>query len=226
MSQPGLCIRCGAIRPPVDGGESGVGSCPECGLGYSWRRLTVGGSDTRQQLQNPSTQEVAKASRHDQERILNEWHGPLYGLDESWMGSRWVGGHGRSPERITHVELGHGDPFDLAAPMVRVRTEFAPEMPPGFAIRQGAIHLSMILWHEGAPHELVRPSFSGPDSLATWDNVSLPVSGQSVVFRCLNAERAWVAIAEMDAMVVSVFARAVQMSQVSLTQVLPRQYLE
>lgn len=208
-----LCPGCGEILAPPDAaaGERGTDACPNCGRGYSWGRMSL----------RPSSPESRRAledeHRRRRDRAVRTCGFPLYGLDESWSGSRWVGGYGGSTGRVDEVDLAHGHPRSQGAPLVRVTTHPLREDTPVGLVLENVVHsLSQALWHEGVDHERVRPAFVEDDPLRTWERVVLQVSGQPVDFRYLGSDSVWGAVGDVGQEIVSVFARNVQPEGVRL----------
>lgn len=155
------------------------------------------------------------------EQALRACDFPLYGLDASFEGRRWVGGHGAANGVLSEVELAHGDALVEGAPLVRVRTRRPdPGAPRELAAGDAARDLSTRLWHEGsAEHRAVRAAFVDDDPLGSWDDVAVPVSGEPVAFKRLAAGAAWVALGHVGAQLVSLFARHVPLERVRLERV-------
>lgn len=166
----------------------------------------------------PEVQETMARRQGEMARAVRAGTFPVYGLDASWTGSRWLGGTGSNDGTVNYLELGHGVPWDSSARLVRVgahaeRAE-AADVEPFIARR-----LAAQLWHEGADHGLVEPSFSTTDPLSSWDRRTISVNGNPVEFRYLSAKPAWVAFALIDGRLVEVFARNVVPDEVVLVPV-------
>ena len=105
-----LCTRCGALLPPPAPGsaEGAEGTCPECGLGFAWAPLAARVGRPRASLSRwppaprwprPSPRRRPRRAPPDaaeRARQVRRCGFPLYGLDASFEGRRWVGGHGTS----------------------------------------------------------------------------------------------------------------------------------
>jgi hypothetical protein len=152
------------------------------------------------------------AQRHrdvQQQEVLRRRQFAIYGLDARWRGSRWLGGWGTSNNEIDHIELAHGNPFDETAALARVATwRLSP--PSGLLTVANAAHaLAEYLWEEGAPHELVRPTFTSEDPTASWSELVLSVDGHPTPFRSLAAGPFWVALAHIGTTLITAEARRI-----------------
>ena len=210
-----LCSRCGAVvNPPEFGGDgTATGACPECGLEFSAAVLTA-----RRPLTPLGPWRAARSRRrlgrgpHEIDAILRALPFPIYGLATSWTGNRWPGGYGGSGG-TGHIELGHGDPFDLDAPMIRVDTRRSDPQVSRWIAKKLAEHV----WHEtGEYSEPVRAPFASDDPTAGWDDVALSVAGGRVTFRALTSDLWWVALGTIGDFIVSVEARHFDPSEVEL----------
>jgi hypothetical protein len=222
MRRSVLCPRCGAVLPrhDQDSAERGSGACPGCGRGYAWSRATL-------QVHPPSGPALRPEPTRRRAQAARNCGFPLYGLDESWTGSRWVGGVSGSADVMNEVELAHGDVRREGAPVVRVTTHpLSVDTPVTSVVWSTHRSLSQTLWHEGLDHERVRAGFLDDDPLGSWQTMALEVSGQSHVFRYLGNASAWGAIGEVGEVLVSVFARNIRPEDVKLAVVSdPEQYL-
>jgi hypothetical protein len=151
---------------------------------------------------------------------------PIYGLDQRWTGRRWPGGWGSSDGTIDRIELGHGDPFDDGAPLVRVETLWVREGRERMTEVSAAHELAEVLWHEGAEHDVVRSAYT-EDPTGSWPVVALSVDGVSMPFRLLAAGDWWATLGRIGDRYVAVKARHVGLDDVGLvTMVDPEPYLE
>lgn len=146
------------------------------------------------------------ARQRQREDVLRGRSFPIFGLDDRWDGSRWVGGWGSSNDTVDHIDLAHGDPFDEAAALVRVTTwRLAP--PEAFTVANAAQQLAESLWHDaGAPHDLVRATFTSQDPTASWSELVLTVDNNPSTFRCLTHGAFWVALTRAGDLMISVEA--------------------
>jgi hypothetical protein len=80
---------------------------------------------------------------------------------------------------------------------------------PALTVANAAQGLAEYLWEEGAPHELVRPTFNSEDPTASWSELLVSVDGQPTVFRSLAAGPFWVALAEIGNSLITIEARNV-----------------
>ena len=141
---------------------------------------------------------------------------PLYGLDQTWDGSRWAGGWG-SGTGGSNFELGHGDPKDDSAQLVRITTWSGSGYPQSLINYIGtARQLAQQIWQHGCDYADVRPTFQDQEPTQSWNDISILVEGELISFRSLAARPWWVAIARIDEMVVSICARCVRPEEVSL----------
>ncbi len=118
----------------------------------------------------------------------------VYGLDTTWNRRRWLAGGGSSGPHARSFVLGHGDARGDAAE-VSVET-WAPGGTSQMAGIRVTRRLAMHLWHAGAEHGVVRPSFSEEDPAGSWDLVTASISGDPHPLRVLRADPAWVGFAE------------------------------
>ncbi len=209
-----LCSRCGAITEEAVVGPDGrgEGACPQCGLGFSVvgtlvATFTGAADQSDKPAPPPSPHDAARQRR--QEDILRNRPFPVYGLDARWNRARWLAGWGTSNDEIDNIGLAHGDPFDRAAPVVRVATWRPPPRLPALLTAANAAHeLAEYMWQEGgAPHDLVRPTFTSEDPTASWSELALSVDGHPVPFRSLAAGSFWVALARIGASLITIEAR-------------------
>lgn len=201
---------------PAPDGEGG-GACPDCGLGFSSVSSGIftrqsGGDDDQ-----PSEPDAARLRQY--EDVLRGRSFPIYGLDDRWDGSRWVGGSGTSNGTINHIDLAHGDPFDEAAPLVRVTTwRLSP--PEGLTVANAAHQLAESLWQEaGAPHDLVRSTFTSADPTESWSELHLAVDDHATTFRWLAYGAFWVALTRRENYMITVEARNISNEVAALVTV-------
>jgi len=208
-----LCHRCGAVTPGAVIGPDGrgEGACPECGLGFSvvGTVVTVSAGAAERGDDQPPHEPDRTAQRQKSEGVLRNRQFPIYGLDARWSGARWVGGWSGSGHDVEHIELAHGDPFNEAAPLLRIGTwRPLPRLRGGLTEANAAQELAEYLWEEGsAPHDLVRPTFTSEDPTASWAEVTLSVDGRPAVFRSLAAGSFWVALGHIEESLISIEAR-------------------
>ncbi len=219
-----LCSRCGEIVewPEPDSEQSHRSECPSCGLGFTRAAVFVR-SKSDSGIIEPLINNVGWRNRidSDERQALSRCDFAVYGLDETWSGSRWVGGWGGSPAGFFpgRLELAHGDAYDESAPLLRVETvpkpssrklpdRASPEAEDSWAIRNAAQSLADTLWHEGAEHSpALRAPFSDGDPTAGWSSLSLIIDDGPVLFRSLAADNTWVALGETDSAIITLFAR-------------------
>lgn len=149
---------------------------------------------------------------------LARWHLPLYGLDQTWTGRRWIGGHGSSSGRTTQITLAHGDAWAEDSPLVRVETAVLDGgmVPEAHAARG----LARKLFHDTGEHlPAIRDTFRSDDPLAAWDEVGLNVDGEVVTFHALFSEPYWVAVREAGDCLVSIEARHAHPNLVYLVKI-------
>ncbi len=214
MSRPGaLCYRCGAVLPDLGPASDDPveGECPECGSGYSTGRILRAyrrpfGSRLLRRRMRPAVEYLPPEVLARRDEAVASCTFPVYGLDSTWTGRRWMGGWGGSGGRL---ELAHGDVWDEAAPLVRIETRPPTGRPSELGIV--AKSLAQRLWREGARHEDVRGSFSA-DPTESWAVVEFVVDGEPVPFRRLSSAPAqpyWAAVGHINNQLVSVWCRSV-----------------
>jgi ribosomal protein S27AE len=211
-----LCSRCGGI---IEIGRDT--ECPSCGVGFATGPPQVLRKTEQDEESLHRAQQAAfERMREGQRLALVGCAFAVYGLDDAWTGTRWVGGYGGHDARIDEVVLAHGDPRDRDAALVHVRTAVpagpAPESTYRFATRR----LAEAAWREGAPHAgAVHSTFNERDPTAGWSPLAVTVAGEAREFRSIVAPAAWVALADLDGAVVSVTARHVETDDVRLVTV-------
>jgi DNA-directed RNA polymerase subunit RPC12/RpoP len=215
-----LCSRCGEIvEPPEPDSEQSQSSvCPSCGLGFTTSTTSAVFASSKSDsssIEHPINT-VRRRNRidRDQRQAISRCDFAVYGLDETWSGSRWVGGWGGGP-----LELAHGDAYDESAPLLRVETapkpssrklpdRASPEAEDAWAISNSAQVLAETLWHEGAEHSpALRAPFSAGDPTAGWSSLPLIIDGRPVTFRSLAADNTWVALGQTESAIITLFAR-------------------
>jgi hypothetical protein len=200
----------------------GEGACPDCRLGFNSSAVFSRPAEGRLSGWWARRRSRRHLRKHELERarILRDPPLPLYGLDASWTGLRWVAGWGGSADRIVHIGLGFGDPFDEAAPLVRIFTWPLSPTTDRQTVVNAALGLAGYLWHDGgAEHHLVRPAFTSDDPTGTWPELTLPVDGQGTAFRSLAHGPFWVALGRTGQCLVTVEARAVRRDAIGLVVV-------
>jgi hypothetical protein len=232
LPRPGLCPRCGAILDTVgpEAGERREGQCPSCGLGYSTSAIVL--HQTSEPLSDAAQAEQQRAQAEVQARkrsAASRCDFAVYGLDATWSGRRWFRGWGESDGESSSVEVAHGDAFDEAAPLLRVRTEpvalsqrsrrehFRPEQARLLKLRHAAQGLAQELWHAGADHSAaLQATFAADDPTEQWSPLPLIVDGQTVTLRWLVGWTSWVALGVTNDSVVGVQARNIEPDSVRL----------
>jgi hypothetical protein len=178
--------------------------CADCGHGSTVAVLTVGaepGAPVAPSRPPPADAEWRRA-------VAAATFTP-YGLDERWTGPRWVGGHGSSNGRVTHLALVHGDP-GLTGSHLRVDTRI-PQMGTVdvevvFVARQLVMGLAREVGH--LREDVRRAMFSRgePDPLAPWTSLAVDVEGTSHPFHLLSDGDHWVALGKLPSIVVALRA--------------------
>lgn len=142
---------------------------------------------------------------------------PLFGLDETWDGDRWIGGYGMANGRLSEVSLGHsreGPDGDVRV-LVGVR---APAGDVERAMRWAASDLELELcpWTPAWP-----PPENGPrlPGIETWSSVTVPLDGAPVELRRMAEGDRWVAIGTVEELLVTLDARRLPVELVSLVTV-------
>lgn len=238
-----LCNRCGAILEHGDhpAGVPYRGECPSCGLGYSSQRLVaVTGSPATEPRDIDIDRSLAQMAQRDVEKRDAVAHCPfpVYGLDRSWTGRRWVGGWGESGGNIDNLELAHGDAHDPNAPLVRVDTRRITAEPQGLNVnlntvepvvrRSMARSLVQHLWHETNIYLDATPStFQSEDPTGQWGAISLNVDGEFREFSSLQVGAKWVAMGKVGDALLGLEARNVETAEVRLVIIAnPMDYLQ
>lgn len=227
--RPPLCARCGAVLPPAPSGAVGPtrGSCPDCGLGYVVHSITAaaptGAAAPPPRIADEHRAAVERRRRHENDALVARLDFTPYGLDASWTGRRWLGGHGGAPV-VERVTLAHGDSFDDDAPLIRVETHRPQQtvLPTGPTTEHvmAAHSLVQSLWHATGEHsDAMTQTFRAEDPTAAWDATSLVVDGVAHPFRILRAGRHWVALGVLGTTLVGIDARAIAPDAVRLVQV-------
>ena len=144
----------------------------------------------------------------------------VYGLDDRWTGSRWIGGSSGANGALGSLTLAFGDPVGEGRPHVRVTT-YRPSAPLTLDIRRLSRSLVQDYWHQGAAHsDAMRATFrQHEDPTALWDDLELSVDGRPEVWKGLGDARNWVALAVLDGEAVGVRARAIDALTVGLSRV-------
>jgi hypothetical protein len=200
----------------------GEGACPDCGLGFSssavFSRRAEG--PLRAWWSRRWGRRHLESHRSQRDQVLRRRPFPIYGLDARWTGLRWAGGWGGSDDEIDHIGLGYGDPFDDAAPLVRVFTwRLSPPMER-LTVANAAQGLAESLWRDGgAPHDLVRSAFTSEDPTASWPELVLSLDGNPATFRSLAEGSFWVALARTEECLITVEARRISPDDIGLMAV-------
>jgi hypothetical protein len=221
LRRSSLCPRCGGVVEFPDLGTCGEAACPECGLGFSTGSVFAAAQRNPLRRWRARRRGATAGRDHAAQRrdVVRQLEFPVYGLDASWTGRRWVGGWGASGDVVDRIDLAHGDAYDAAAPLVRIETRALrvgeKDLQEGFAAKGLAQHL----WHEGVDHEALRPAFTSADPTATWAALTLPVDGEPTAFRLLGAGGSWVALGRVDRRLVAIQGRHVDPASLALVTV-------
>lgn len=147
----------------------------------------------------------------------------VYGLDDSWTGRRWIGGHGGAPE-IDRVTLAHGDAFDADAPLVRVETH-RPRPTDGpssttIEYAMAARSAAQSFWHEtGERSDALTQTFRASDPTAGWDPLHIAVDGTDHPFRALRSASHWTALGVVGSTMIGIEARHIDPEAIRLVSV-------
>lgn len=149
---------------------------------------------------------------------------PVYGLDESWIGTRSIGGSGASGDKVTRIELAHGDVRDVNAPLVRVDTrhttpvtERDPNTYAPLVTRSLARSLVQHLWRAtGIYVDAIPSTFQSDDPTGLWERTHLPVDAEPTEFSFLRAGSEWVALGAFADAIIGLQSRNVDPSEVRL----------
>jgi hypothetical protein len=214
--RPGICSRCGGSEwVAIDASHR---RCTDCGLGSTVSRLTAGRATGI-----PSTPggrrapELAPQERWRRASTTSTFE--PYGLDRRWTGPRWAGGHGSSNGRVTSLELAHGD-RGTTEPQLRVETRIPQIGTLQHEIVNAAHHLVMgFAHHAGGVRDEVRNAMfprGASDPFVPWDSSTFSVDGVAHRFHLLMADEHWIAVAELETVVLALTARAWSTDDVSL----------
>lgn len=221
-----LCSRCGAVVPPAVLGPDGrgEGACPDCGLGFS----SVGNSAFTRSEQGPVAQWLAgrrsarqlRNRRAERHQVIRRRSFPVHGLDGRWTGSRWIGGWGGPNRDVDHIDLAHGNPHDHSAPLVRITTWRLSPRSAELTVAHAAQNLAEHLWRDaGAPHDLVRSTFTSDDPTIAWSERELSIDQRATAFRSLAQPPHWVALARIESSLITIEARRIEPDKVALVTV-------
>lgn len=112
---------------------------------------------------------------------------PLYGLDRTWSGPRWIGGLGDSSSEGPRLTLAHGDVNTEGAPVARVTMS----REPGGTKRAW---MTFELLHS------VNPGWRSPPRTP----VTIPVDGRAVDFHLVRLPDEWFAVGAVEATCVAI----------------------
>ncbi len=187
----------------------------------------------------PSEDDVARRlaqSKAEDRDIVAHCPFPVYGLDGRWTGRRWLGGWGKSGDKIEYLVLAHGNVHDSAAPLVRVETRTTtpePDEDRNAAESKGKRFMTRSLvqhlWHETGVHlEAIPSTFkTTEDPASRWEKTSLQVDGESTEFSTLQVEAQWVALGKVGDALLGLQARNVEPAEIGLITIgNPMEYLE
>jgi hypothetical protein len=238
----GLCHRCGAILDDDQPPGRYRGECPSCGLGYSGTRFgleRVAGLRAAPLKVSDEARRRAQAVRERRDTDLRQAVArcpfPVFGLDDSWSGRRWISGWGGSGDNVDHLELAHGDVYDPDAPVVRIETRWTTADPEGdvntfepHVRRVVARALVERLWHEtGTYLDATSSTFQGEDPTGQWDVLRLDVDNEPRRFSALQVGTQWVALATVGRAVLGLQVRNIPPSEMKLVSIdHPTEYLD
>jgi hypothetical protein len=194
------------------------GACPECGLGFRTSGV-IGVARTEPESPDARDRRLRRlhAHRADAHRALAERTFRILGLDASWTGHRWLGGWGRHDGRVDSITLGHGDPHDAGAAIVRVESHAGSEP---WTWRTTIQALASGLFHEtGRWTPAHRTPFIADDGTASWEGIELSVDHRPTEFRLLRDGGHWVAAGGAAGQVLALTARAIRPSAVRLVEI-------
>jgi ribosomal protein L37E len=140
-----LCPQCGGVSyEQIDACHS---RCSECGLGRTSQPLIAQAGATRSPASAPRSHErvhMADIAGRIRGAFADASFAP-YGLDDRWQGTRWFGGSGSSGDKITRLELAHGEnPWDETTTQVRVEARLPANVLPDDAQNMAIERSSLI----------------------------------------------------------------------------------
>lgn len=215
-----LCSRCGAVieAPMPEGVGAARGECSECGQG--WAASTLIAAKPRRWFlrwrRSPRVRSERDVSEYEAQ-VISRWQLPLYGLDETWEGSRWIGGYAAGG-RTTKVDLAHGNPWVEDGPLVRVEIAAMVNGPVDHVLT--AEELVNRLYHEtGTTLPQFKETFRSDEPTGSWDKVTFDLDGVPTGFDFLAIEAWWIALREEPGYLISIEARHVSPSSVRLVTI-------
>jgi hypothetical protein len=153
---------------------------------------------------------------------------PLYGLDPSWPGFRYLGGYGTSSRKgVQSLELGHGEARTENGPQVRV--EVSVDEPP-FAgdhivemLRRELFHEAIRPPRELEGREMQRWMFDNEKAFESWRpetrKVPIRIDGVPAEFAAVFEGRHWIAQGGAGRLIVKIRARELPIEEVVLVTV-------
>lgn len=148
----------------------------------------------------------------------------VFGLDDSWIGIRSVGGFGGAP-RVDRLTLVHGEPSDIEAPLLRVETH----RPSHQLTAAGGADRRHLMAARGLARELMAAvgvrddrltsSLRSKDPTVEWDRCNIDVAGRSHELRSLEMHHRWIALGWVDAQIVAIESRSVPVDDVHLVAI-------
>jgi len=208
--------------PPHEGDRfEGQLTCPDCGHNETISLTLVARSPAAPSL--PETIGPIDAVMLERyAAVAAQVDFPLYGLDRSWIGPRFLSGFGGVPvvERFT---LGFGDPLDPESPLLRVEThrpsdphdEVRPQQRHLMAARSLAREMTTIV----APNDAITATLRSKDPTASWAAQTLDVAGQAHEFRALQFEQAWAALGYVGDQLLAIEVRLAPAADIDLVVV-------
>lgn len=148
---------------------------------------------------------------------------PLLGLDDSWKGTRWVGGSTGSAQDIKRVELMHGGREDAAQASVDigVRTDGI------FSLRSSLDRLMWELWREHDDGlEYLQAAIRDDLPLGLWEETAMYLNGEKTTAHSVSVGTSDVVLVETDELIISVVCRGIAREDIRLVDVDPLRYTD
>ena len=198
-------------------------ACTSCGLGFTTSRAVAFKRESRSQRSRSrrrgpdkdAQRELVRFARHS-DQLLRDRAFPIFGLDATWQGRRWLGGAGSRDGEVDRIELAHGDVWDEGVPLLRVETRRNRTLGYDHDIAQ---EIAQNIWHRGAEHSAVRGAFTDGDPLATWSGAFVTVERQPLPCRFVVGGDWWGVILVVGNQPIKLIGRNISFDKVRLTQI-------
>ena len=129
------------------------------------------------------------------------------GLDDSWTGIRWVGGHGARSNQVYQIKLVHGQRLIDAEPYAEITTS---QQSATTTLRQHLAALLWDVWHDQeAGLEALQAAHRSETPFAEWASTTVHVNSTSLAMSHLRIGTVDVMIGENETFIVSVISRRI-----------------